>query len=206
MALSQEQINQIRQRVLQGGVTLALLQDDLLDHLCCLVELKMSSGQLFDQALNEALTEFAPSGLDVIQQQTEFLIYPIKIIMKKLFYFIALATTISMTMGIMFKLLHMPGGEQLFNYGFLTFSLLCLPALAVEKFRQNSQLPVYERMKTLFAFVSAMGIGGAVILKLAMKLDWSGVLLLISVSIFCFGFLPFYFYDLYRESTRGISE
>jgi hypothetical protein len=206
IVLTSLQIAQIRQRLKRDGVTLLSLQDDLLDHLCCLVELKIRSGEDFNRSLDEALHELAPSGLHDIQQQTEFLIYPIKIIMKKVFYFIAMATTISMTMGIMFKLLHMPGGEQLFNYGFLTFSVLCLPALAVEKFRRNNQHPMYERLKMLFAFISTMGIGGAVILKLAMKLDWSGVLLLVSVSIFCFGFLPFYFYDLYRESARRVSE
>jgi hypothetical protein len=202
MELTRQQINLIRQHLVESRVTFSLLQDDLLDHLCCLIELKMKSGTSFEHAIEESVRELAPSGLNEIQKQTDILLHPTKSMMRQLFYFIGLATTISMTMGIMFKLLHMPGGEQLFNYGFLLFSLIFLPAVAIEKYKSNRDTPMYDRLKSLFGFVSTVGVGCAVILKLAMKLDWSGVLLLVSVSVFCFGFLPFFFYDMYRDSMK----
>ncbi|NJM24767.1 MAG: hypothetical protein HC859_03855 [Bacteroidia bacterium] len=198
--LSVEQVKHIAQAVADEGITRRLLYDDLVDHLCCSTETAMRDGDSFEQALSKAISDLGT--LQRIDFETSYLLNPIQIIMKKFVYFIGLATTISMTMGVMFKLLHMRGGEQLFNYGFLTFLLVFLPAVVFYKFR-NKNMSGIERAQSLVGVLSAVGVGAAVVLKIFSQLDPSGVFLLVSVSIFCFVFLPLKFYTLYRESLRA---
>ena len=59
MMLSEEQVEYIRSRVKHGGIGIAALQDDVLDHLCCEVERKMEENLPFDVALTTAIQEFA---------------------------------------------------------------------------------------------------------------------------------------------------
>lgn len=202
MTLTPKQVRAIVERVERDDIYIATLRDDLVDHLCCATESRMEQGLSFETAFREALGELAPSGLKQIQFQTLLLLFPKLFIMKKVMYILGLATTISMTMGLMFKILHMPGGEGLFNYGFLVFALIFLPMVAIKKFAQREKRPMYEKIKTVLGFISTVGVGVAILLKIYMKLEISGVMLLTSVSIFCFGFLPFLFYDLYKESLK----
>jgi hypothetical protein len=203
MVLTSEQVKAIANRVDDGGIFMDSLKDDLIDHICCAIESRMSNGIPFETAFSEAMKDLAPFGLNEIQMQTIFLLHPKMLIMKKVMYILGLATTISMTMGLTFKILHMPGADQLFNYGFLTFALVFLPMVAIKKFMQKEKRSMYEKLKTTFGFVSTVGVGTAVLLKMVTKLEMSSVFLLISISIFCFGFLPFLFYDLYRESLKS---
>ena len=205
MILTQEQVSAVKDVVMREGVTLPSLTDDVVDHLCCLVELQMYDGQSFERALTNAIKELAPAGLFKIQLETYYLLQSNQITMKKFIYGIGLLTTISMTNGIMFKLLHMPGGEELFNYGFLTFAIFFLPAMAIMKLRQKTERPRYEKLKIIVGLISAVGVGAAVVLKMFSQLDPSGTFLLISVSIFCFGFLPLKFYSMYRRELKVAS-
>src|SRR6187401_1277375 len=128
MKLSPEQIGIIRKHVDTSAISIDSLKDDVLDHLCCVVEINMQRGRSFDNAVQEALTDLAPDGLDEIQRETVFLLNSTKIIhMKKIMYGVGLITAISMTMGLTFKILHMPGADELFNFGFFGFTLIFLP-------------------------------------------------------------------------------
>jgi hypothetical protein len=200
MVLTSEQIRAIANSIGDGGIFMDSLKNDLIDHMCCAIESRMSDGIPFEIAFSEAMKDLAPAGLNEIQTQTILLLHPKMLIMKKIMYLLGLGTTISMTMGLMFKLLHMPGGEQLFNYGFLIFALVFLPMVAIKKFAQKEKRPMYEKIKTVLGFISTIGVGCAILLKIATDYETSSIILLISVSIFCFGFLPFLFYDLYKES------
>lgn len=195
--LSTDQVEYIARVVADEGITRRLLYDDLVDHVCCSTETGMLEGESFERALARAMGELG--ALRQIELETSYLLNPIQIIMKKIVYFIGLVTTISMTMGVMFKLLHMRGGEQLFNYGFLTFLLVFLPAVVYYKFR-NKNLSGIERAQSWVGVLSAVGVGAAVVLKIFSQLDPSGVFLMVSVSIFCFVFLPLKFYNMYKTS------
>jgi len=87
MRLSVDQIEHIRKNIDQSAITIESLRDDVLDHLCCAVEIKMERGKVFETSVREALRELAPDGLDEIQNETIFLLNSNKIIvMKKVMY------------------------------------------------------------------------------------------------------------------------
>ncbi len=83
MKLSVEQVAVIRKQVEQSGIVNETLRDDVLDHLCCVVEIKLSKGKDFNLAFQEASLELAPEGLVEIQRETVFLLNSFKIIRMK---------------------------------------------------------------------------------------------------------------------------
>lgn len=200
MKLSAEQVAIIKKQVEQSGIVNELLRDDVLDHLCCAVEIKLSRGENFDQALPEALQELAPEGLIEIQHETIFLLNSTKIIrMKRIMYAIGLITTIGMTMGLTFKILHMPGADELFTYGFFGFTLIFLPMITIDRYKQNLHKALSERLRLLLGFLSSVGIGFSVLFKI-FHLQYADVLLLVGIAIFSFGFLPFLFFSMYKKA------
>jgi hypothetical protein len=200
MKVSSEQIAHIEGVIEQSSITLETLKDDLLDHLCCVVEAKMTGGGEFEISLKEALHELAPEGLDVIQRETIFLLNSTKImLMKKIMYSIGLITSISMTMGILAKLLRWPGSEELFTYGFGGFLLLFLPMLAIDRYKHNLSKSLSEKLRLGFGYLSAFLLVFSIAFKL-FHLDGANLLLLSGMCVFSFGFLPFLFFNMYKKS------
>lgn len=70
MNLSVDQVSRIQFEVDRNNITIATLRDDLIDHLCCVVEGKMKNGKSFEISFTEALNELAPEGLHSIQDET----------------------------------------------------------------------------------------------------------------------------------------
>lgn len=200
MKVTTEQVARIKKQVEQSGIINETLRDDVLDHLCCVVEIKLSKGKTFDQAIQEASHELAPEGLIEIQRETVFLLNPIKIIrMKKIMYAIGLITSISMTMGLTFKILHMPGADELFNLGFFGFTLVFLPMITIDRYKQNLHKALSERLRLILGFLSAVLIGFSVLFKIFHRPN-ADVMLLIGIAVFSFGFLPFLFFSMYKKS------
>jgi hypothetical protein len=201
MQVSPEQLNIIKIYIQQSNITITSLKDDLLDHLCCVVEYKMREGKEFEISMKEAVHELAPEGLEIIQQETIFLLTTTKQMrMKKIMYAIGLLSAISMTMGLTFKILHMPGSEQLFNLGFFPFVLIFLPMIAIDRYKRNPALATYEKLRMGSGFLSSIVIGSSVFFKI-FHLTGANILLLTGICIFCFAFLPFLFFSLYKKSV-----
>lgn len=201
MILSYDQVNLVRQYVDENNIRLSSLRDDVLDHLCCSVEFKMDDGKTFDQSLNEALNELAPEGLAKLEFETIQLLESKNIIMKKFMYLIGLLTSIGMTMGMTFKILHWPGADQLFNYSFLVFALLFLPMAAYNSFSANVSRTTVEKLRIFFGFVSPVVIVVAMLMKI-LNVRGGDMILLTGIVIFSFGFLPCLFYSMYVRSLR----
>jgi len=201
MSLSAYQIGIIRNVIGKSKITLPTLCDDVLDHLCCAVEDRITQGINFEMALQAAIHELAPEGLDKIQQETVSLLNSKTIIMKKLMYVIGLLATISLSMGVMFKLLHMPGGEQLLNFGFFAFILLFLPLYMYDRFKSNGVNTAYEKWQFTLGGLSAVAVVAALVLKIMYVLPTAEFLFIAGVTIFSFGFLPLLFLRIYRQSV-----
>jgi hypothetical protein len=206
MRLSEDQVNVIRSR-LACDIQLQSLQEDLLDHLCCVLEhddhVAHDKVTLhFEKRLSEAINELAPHGLQGLENETLFLINHRKLIqMKRLMYLIGLGSSISLGMGLCFKLLGWLGGNELLIYGFLSFTLLFLPMLTIDRFRLKIQKSLSDKLRFALGSVSAL-IGGVAVLFKILHLQGADYLLLIAAVVFSFGFLPFLFFTNYRKAVE----
>jgi hypothetical protein len=68
-ALTDRQIQQVREDLKRKGITLRGLDNDLLDHLLCGIECHLDTGQSFDDAYRLASRGLAgDESMDIIQQ------------------------------------------------------------------------------------------------------------------------------------------
>jgi hypothetical protein len=200
MKLSGEQIAVITVMIGQSRIKIQTLKDDLLDHLCCVVEIKIESGKTFDTALREALHELAPNGLEEIQQETLCLLNSNKIlIMKKVMYLIGLITTISMSLGLTFRIFDWTGGSELFFYGLLGFVFLFIPMITIDKFKVNLHGTLIEKLRVITGVSSGVIVGLGIILKV-LGFQGADQLLFGGALLFSFVFLPFLFFNMYKKS------
>ena len=74
MKLSDEQEEMVRNCVEEQGLKLKTLSDDIIDHLCCVIESRLKIGNSFDELLHNAMAELAPNGLIDLEHKTIFLL------------------------------------------------------------------------------------------------------------------------------------
>ncbi len=200
MRLSEEQEDIIQEFVDSQGIKLKGLKDDLLDHLCCVVDSELKMGKLFDQSFNDAVKELAPNGLIDIELRTFFLLNSKRIIMmKKLMYLIGFIGSFALTIGVTFKLLLYPGANMFFMIGFLTLLLVFVPMLTFDRYKVTIAKALSERLKIILGCVAAIVTGLAGVFKL-LHLQGTSFLLLAGAFIFAVGFLPFLFFTMYKKS------
>ena len=201
MKLTPEQEEAIEQQVYASGIEIESLREDIVDHLCCVVESNLGKGQSFQQVLNEAITDLAPNGLADIQTQTIFFLNAKRIlIMKKMLYLTGFIGAVALTAGTLFKLLHWPYGFELFTLGFLTLLLVFIPLLAFNRYKVALAKAYTERMKIILGAASAIITGLAGLFKV-LHLMGANMLLILGALVFAFGFLPFLFFTMYKKSV-----
>lgn len=203
MTLTPEQVEIVSRFVTRNKVTLPTLKDDVVDHLCCEVEVFMKNGKSFEEALRQAVYELAPHGLHYIQQQTFFLLDgKIIINMRKVTFIIGTLSAMSMSFGWLLKVLAFPGvGNPFFAIGAAVFLLLFLPLLVITYFKRNKK-PTAQKLKMMFGVISAILIGIAFLARI-MRLPGADEVLWAGGITFIFGFLPTLFYDFYKKSISA---
>ena len=198
--LTEEEIAYLQSQIDQSTITNQALKEDLLDHFCCFIEQEMRGGSSLEEASEKAWQQICPNGLDEIQRETIFLLNYNKILlMKKVMYGIGLLSSISLSLGSLFKVMHWPGGGDLFTYGFLAFVLLFLPMLAIDRYKLVLNKALSEKLRVTLGFTSALITGLSVLFKI-FHLQGAILLLLAGALLFSFGFLPFLFFRMYRKS------
>jgi hypothetical protein len=199
MSLTPEQEERIMEVVDAENFSIASLREDLVDHLCCVVEYKIKRGSAFDIALKEALHELAPNGLKRIEEETFFLLNSAKIIsMKKIMYAIGLVSAMTVCIGWTFKILHWKMGPELSSYGIMGFFVF-LSMIAIDNYKYSLNKALSEKLKIILGLLSALVLGTSIIFKL-MHLSGADLLLLLGACLFSFGFLPFLFFTMYKKS------
>ncbi len=201
MKLSPEQEEYIYNVVKTEGIRIESLQNDIVDHLCCVIETQQGKGKPFDQLLNEAIHDLAPNGLKQLENQTLFLLNSNRIIiMKKLMYSVGFIGAASLTIGITFKLMHFPMANVLSISGLALLILLFMPLLAFDRYKVAISKNISERLKFILGFSSIGMIGVAVFFKF-FHLKGAGILLVSGTFLFAFGYLPFLFFTMYKKSV-----
>ncbi|HRW62659.1 MAG TPA: hypothetical protein P5132_04190, partial [Bacteroidales bacterium] len=83
MYLTIDQFQIVERDVQNEGITFSHLEYDLLDHVCCDIEDRMSGGLSFDDAYNSVKSDIGIQGLRRVQEETLLLINKKYRMMKK---------------------------------------------------------------------------------------------------------------------------
>ena len=199
ISVQQEEI--IINTVEQSKIRNQSLKDDLIDHLCCLVDVHTKKGVAFDEALNASLKQTAPGGLDEIERETIFLFNYSKIMfMKRLMYVSGYLFTLSWVAGLVFKVLHFMGAGLLMGIGALGVAFIFIPLFLINRYKSIAGEVLSERMKWILGCISVSLLIAAITMKL-LHLMGAALLLVIGAFLFGFGFLPFLFFRMYKKSV-----
>ncbi|MEL7146846.1 MAG: hypothetical protein AAFO69_10790, partial [Bacteroidota bacterium] len=151
--------------------------------------------------LEEAVSDLAPNGLNHIEKETIFLLnYKRTIMMKKAIYLTGFMGAFALTAGVTFKLLQLPYGFELFMTGFLIILLLFIPLMAIDRYKVAISKALSYKLKIAIGTVAAIVTGLSGLFKL-MHLQGAEVLLMLGAFLFAVGYLPFFFFTMYKRSV-----
>jgi len=195
--LNEFQIGKIADTVNEGAVTSAEMKEDLIDHLCCIVEDEMSKGKDFETAYHAAFKRVSPNGLDEIQNETVFLFTSKsrKRLDRTLYVSGFIALTGVLATAVM-KTLHTPGGGLVLFASFLVAIFVFSPAAFLRLFRDVSgKKPIYY----YFGFV------GTILLVFSAffhVMHWPGTFLFLFLAIILIyiALFPLFFVKILKKS------
>lgn len=195
--ISESQIEFISQDIAVNGVVLEDLQNNLLDHICCIIENEMEENDDFATFYATIIPRFFKSSLYEIQVETDNLLtFKHFYAMKNTLKISGLIAAPLLFIGAVLKVMHLPGASLGLLLGGLIFSLIFLPLMIVLKF-QDEETIIDKIVLSLGLF---LGIGASigVILKL---LHWplASIFMIWSSALFIFLFVPLYFITRYHR-------
>lgn len=198
--ITDQQFDFISQKIKKSGISSPEVQDDLIDHFCCLIEIEMQKGEAFNDAYSKAFEQTTPNGFEEIQNETIYLLNHKKIIlMKQITYIMGYLFALSITFGAFFKILHLPGANVLLFSGLMGLSFIFLPLILINKFKDKVLKVMSEKLKWIFGTLSLMllFVGGT--FKI---LHLQGAAVIFGLGMLSFGllFLPFLFFRMYKSS------
>ena len=200
MKLTVEEEAYIADQVSAHHFKIKSLEDDLVDHICCVVESQLGKDKSFEVLVKEAIADLAPNGLDELEHKTIFLLNAKRILlMKKLIYLSGFIGSVTLSLGLTFKILHWPYGYELFSIGIIILLLLFVPLLVLDIFKVALSKSLTEKTKIILGTLAAITTGLAALFKI-MHLQGAEVLLLLGTLLFTCGFLPFLFFTMYKKS------
>ncbi len=115
-------------------------------------------------------------------------------------YSIGFLGALSLTAGVVFKLLWYPGADILFTIGIITLFLVFIPLVALDRYKVAISKTLSERLKIVLGAIAAIIAGITVIFKI-LHLQGADILLGLTAIVFGFGFLPFLFFTMYKKSS-----
>ena len=120
--LTEEQRNALSEFLERQGLSFKPLQDEMIDHISCDLEDRMSSGLSFQEAWDQSITEIPNNHFQLIQQEVMETINK-RVAWSQVLSFLALALIL---ISVIFKTLHLPfsGEVLLLSFGFMAGSLL----------------------------------------------------------------------------------
>lgn len=198
--LSDEEIDFVSADIRARGIGLNSLHENILDHVCCLLEEEMQLGQDFHAHYETVITRFYREALWEIEEETYLLItFKNYRTMKKVTTISGIFSAIVLNIGIIFKYMHWPGAAVCILLGILSMAFVFLPLVLIMRNRDTTS--TREKIVNSLGFVLAITLSLHVLFKV---MHWPGANILINVTgLLLAGFIPLFFFNGYKnESTR----
>ena len=139
--ISEQQIDYILNDISARCVEMESLQQNLLDHICCIIENNLKENGDFESFYQKTIKTFYKDELWEIEEETLLLLtYKNYYAMKKTMIISGLFSAATMILGILFKFMHWPGASLFIVLGVGSSSLIFLPLLFVLKSKDKHQI------------------------------------------------------------------
>lgn len=199
--LSDQQIDYILDDISARGVEMESLQQNLLDHICCVIENNLEENGDFESFYQKTIKTFYKDALWEIEEETLLLLtYKNYYAMKKTMIISGITAAATFIAGSFFKIMHWPGASFLLLIGMLTSSFIFLPLFFL--FKKNETIE--NKNKLILAIGTINGILFC-ISSLFKIMHWPGahLLWLLTIGLMIFIFVPLFFFNgIKKEATK----
>ena len=198
--ISDQQIDYILNDISARGVEMESLQQNLLDHICCIIETNLEENGDFESFYQKTIKTFYKDELWEIEEETlQLLTFKNYYTMKKVMIVSGTFSAAAMILGIIFKFMHWPGASALIVLGIGISSLIFLPLLFTLKLKeqQNTKDKIGLGLITISGILLCLSV-------LFKVMHWPGANILGITFIIVLGllFLPYNFYSGIRNPER----
>ena len=195
--LSDDQVEYILNNIEKRGVTTEDVRDNILDHVCCIIENEFTVGKDFYRAYEDTIARFYTKELSEIERETENLLtFKYYYAMKRTLKITGLISVILIVLGAIFKVMHWPGAGVMYVSGFAIFCLLFIPLNIVLQYRDDK-----KKIDKLVMILGLLLVIAGTFGLLFKVMHWPGASFLFFGSLGLFGlvFIPLYFFTRYRN-------
>ncbi|MDG1332722.1 MAG: hypothetical protein P8P74_10350 [Crocinitomicaceae bacterium] len=198
VSVSAKQIDFILDDIGAHGIESEDLKDNLLDHICCIVENEMNTEDDFYEFYERILPRFFTDELREIQEETDKLLtFKDYYAMKNTLVKSGLISSGLTLLGILFKIMHWPGASMMLVLGVAIFGLLFIPLMIVLKFKDEAK-PI-DKWVLSAGLILGMTTSVGVLFKV-MHWPFASILILSSLAAFILLFVPTYFITRVRRA------
>jgi hypothetical protein len=201
--ISDEQIDFILNDISARGIGLEGLQLNLLDHICCIIEQELGEHSDFEQCYHAIIRRFYKDKLSEIEEETHLLLTNKNYyVMKKVMIYSGTFSAAALTMGIIFKYMHLPGTAVLITLGIGIASFVFLPLLVTLKIKEQQKAK--DKLLITLGSLSAITLALAILFKIQ---HWPGanVMGIMSPALLALVFLPIYFFGGIRNPETKVN-
>ncbi|XZF14387.1 GldL-related protein [Chitinophagaceae bacterium MMS25-I14] len=199
--ITDQQIEYMLNDISARGVKLESLQQNLLDHICCIIEQNLEENGDFERCYHATVQTFYKKELGEIEAETNLLLtFKNYYEMRKTLLITGGVSAAVFAIGSFLKIMHWPGSALMLLTGFLLISLIFLPLLLILKARESASL----RDKLVLATGIAVGILYCFSM-LFMAEHWvqAKTIWLTTLTLTAFLFIPAYFFSgIRKEETK----
>lgn len=189
----------IRSDLISRGLTYDRLLEDLLDHVCCMLEEEMERGDDFEASYRRVLGSIPDHQLPLIQHQTLLNLDKKYQRMKKFTYVFGLIAALIIIAGAVFKKFHMPGAGILLTVGVMMTVLGFLPLYFRTSYRELA-----EKKNPIYGIVGYITLAFLLLGALFKIMHWPGanIVLVTSTGFLLVGFVPLYVVNIFQKSGK----
>ncbi|PBQ31446.1 hypothetical protein CNR22_06610 [Sphingobacteriaceae bacterium] len=201
--LTEKHIDHILNDISARGVEMESLQQNLVDHVCCIIEQNLEENGDFESFYQKTIKTFYKDALWEIEEETiSLLIFKNYYTMKKIMIWSGALSVLTLAVGIIFKYMYWPGATILICSGIFLGSLLFLPLLFTLKAK--------EKQKTKDKLIIAIGALGIILVSLSFLskvMHWphSIDMMYLSATLMLLLFLPLYFFSGIRNPETKLN-
>jgi len=198
-AVIDDNYERIKSDLLRLGLTYDRLIDDMLDHVCCMVEEYMDEGGDFESSYSQVLDTIGEKALPEIQHQTLLNLDKKYQRMKNFTYVFGLSSAILTILGSFFKRMHWPGAGIMITVGMVLIVLVFLPLYFISNHREQ-----VEKKNPVYAIVGYLTIA-LLLAGATFKIQhWpgAGYMIYASIGFILIGFIPLYVVNAFQRSGK----
>ena len=191
--LSEQQIDYILNDIGARGVEMESLQQNLLDHVCCIIEQNLEENGDFESFYQKTIKTFYKDELWEIEEETLLLLtYKNYYTMKKIMIRSGIFSAIAMSLGVLFKFMRWPGASPMILLSIFLMCFIFLPLFFLLKKNETTE----SRDKTILAVGTLTGIL-FLISSLFKLMHWPGnpILWFLTMGVMGLVFIPLYFFN-----------